>query len=181
MPVILGPDGTPAKITSDNRLRTYAGQESEIAFQSRVNGNAYSWTASENVGAEKCLLYLRNNSVDIPLLIHRIYLSCSAAATVEIWTGANKITAAGTAVVGTNLKTDSGKLPDVTCTHTETGADAGGTLSILSTHQIGATTKELINYDGALVLGYLGEVAVNIVTDIVLSSVTILGYFQPIA
>lgn len=177
---IKDPDGTSAKVTDDNRLRTYAGQESEVAFQSRVNENAYSWTMSADLGADKCALYLRNDTTT-PLLIDKIFLWASAAATFEIWAGNNKITPAGTAVVGFNLNTDSTALADVTCTHTETGADAGGTLTIIQTIQTGAVTKELVEWEGALVLGRLGEIAVNIVTDVDLASVTVLGYFQPIS
>jgi hypothetical protein len=135
---------------------------------------------SADLGADKCALYLRND-VDVPLVIDKIYIYGSAAATFEIWAGTNKITSAGTAVVGVNLNTKYGTTPDVTCTHTETGADAGGTLTLLQTIQAGVSSKETLNLDGALVLERLGEVAVNVVTDIALSSVAIVGYFQPIA
>jgi hypothetical protein len=174
------PGGRPAKITEDNRLRTYAGQESEIAFQSRVNGGAYMWSMSADLGADKCGIYLRNDS-DIPLVIDKIYIYGSAAATHEIYVGSNKITTAGTAVVGTNLNTNRDDTANATCTHTETGADAGGTLTLLQTVQAGASNKEVLDLDGALVLERLGEVAVNVVTDIALSSIAIVGYFQPVA
>jgi hypothetical protein len=177
---IKDPDGTSVKVTEDNRLRTYSGQESEIAFQSRVNENAYSWSMSADLGADKCALYLRNDSTT-PLLIDKVFLWASAAATFEIFAGTNKITVAGTAVTGFNLNTASSRLADATCTHTETGADAGGTLTLLQTIQTGAVTKELVEWEGALVLGRLGEIAINIVTDIALTSVTILGYFQPVS
>lgn len=174
------PNGRPAQVTTDNRLRTYAGQESEIAFQSRVNGTAYIWSMSADLGADKCAIYLRNNS-DVPLVIDKIYMYGSAAATIEIWVGSNKITSAGTAVAGVNLNTKYGTTANVTCTHTETGADAGGTLTLAQTIQAGAATKETLDMDGSLVLERLGEVAVNVVTDIALTSVSIVGYFQPIA
>ena len=172
--------GYAAGVTSDNRLRAYAGQESEIAFQSRVNENAYSWTMSADLGADVCALYLRNDS-STPLVIDKIFIWGSAAATYEIFVGTNKITVAGTAVTGVNLNTESAELANATCTHTETGADAGGTLTLIQTIQAGVASKETIEWNGALVLGRLGEVAVNVVTDIALTSVTILGYFQPIA
>lgn len=173
-------NGYAAGVTSDNRLRTYAGQESEIAFQSRINENVYAWTMSADLGADKCALYLRNNSA-VPLLVDKIFIYCSAAATVEIFAGNNKITSAGTAVVGMNLNTESSQAADVTCTHTETGADAGGALTLIQTIQVGVAQKETVEWSGALVLGRLGEIAVNVVTDIALISVTILGYFQPVA
>lgn len=173
------PDGTPVQVTEDNRMRTYAGQESEVAFQSRLNGNAYAWTTSLDLGADKCVIWLRNDS-EIPLVIDKVYIYGSAAATFEIFVGSNKTTSAGTAVVGVNLKTSSANIADATCTHTETGADAGGTLTLLQTIQAGVSSKETVNFDGALVLGRLGELAVNVVTDIALSSVTIIGYFQPV-
>jgi hypothetical protein len=174
------PDGTPAKITSDNRVRTYAGQESEIAFQSRVNGSAYMWSMSADLGADVCALYLRNNS-DVPLVIDKIYIYADAAATFELFVGSNKITSAGTAVAGVNLNTKYGTTPDVTCTHTETGADQGGTLTLLTTIQAGLSAKETVDFDGALVLERLGEVAVNVVTAIGLMSISIVGYFQEVA
>ena len=172
--------GYAAGVTSDNRLRTYSGQESEIAFQSRVNENAYVWTMSADLGADKCAIYLRNDS-DTPLLIDKIFIWGSAAATFEVYVGTNKITVAGTAVTGVNLNTESSEIADATCTHTETGADAGGTLTLVQTIQAGAAQKEIVEWNGALSLGRLGEIAVNVVTDIALTSVTILGYFQPIA
>ena len=178
--ILNDPNGTPVKVTTDNRMRAYAGQESEVAFQSRVNENAYCWTMSADLGADKCALYLRNDS-EIPLLIDKIFVWGSAAAVFEVFLGSNKIAVAGTAVVGVNLNTNSNMQPDVTCTHTETGADAGGALTLIQTIQSGVAAKETIEWSGALVLGRLGEIAINVVTDIALTSVTILGYFQPIA
>jgi hypothetical protein len=53
-------------------------------------------------------------------------------------------------------------------------------LSIVSTHQLGAVTKEEISYNSALQLALNYEIAVNVVTDIALTSVNILGYFHPL-
>jgi hypothetical protein len=177
---IRGYEGNPIGATEDGRMRTYAGQESEIAFQSRVNGNAYIWSASQDLGADKCALYLRNDDT-IPLVIEKISFYGSAAATYELWMGSNTITVAGTPVVGKNLNTASSNIAKATCTHTETGADTGGSLTLIKTVQSGATTKETLSFNGSLVLGYLGELALIVVTDIALTSVAFMGYYQPVA
>lgn len=175
--LITGPDGTTATVNHGGRLASHCVTESHIGNHSKEYGNAYSWTTSLNLAGDKCYLYLRNDGDD-SLIIDHIGIYAAAAATVELWAGQNQITSAGTAVTGFNLNIGSSNLADVTCTHTETGADAGGTLTLIKTIQCGATNKEIIDFKGALIMPRLGEFAVNVVTDVTLASITIYGFFE---
>ena len=78
--------------------------------------------------------------------------------------------------MNTNLQ--SGNVALATATHTETGADAGaGMDNILGTAWAGAGVNA-VPLDGVLVLGYLDEVAVNLITDVGPSSANIMGYYH---
>jgi hypothetical protein len=177
--LINDPNGNPVEVLGDGRLRTYASTQPEIAYYSLKGGTAYMWTASLDLGADKNVIWLRNDSLVQSLVIDIIQVSCSAAATVEVFTGTGN-TAGGTVVTPVVLNTAFSKPAPSTCRHTNTNVDTGTGMSILSTHQLGAATKEEISYNSALHLALNGEIAVNVVGDIALTSVNILGYFHPI-
>lgn len=175
--IINGPNGNAVTVNHGGRLASHCVTESHIGNHSKEYGNAYSWTTSLNLAGDKCYLYLRNDGDD-PLIVDHIGIYAAAAVTVELFAGQNQITSAGTAVTGFNMNIGSNNVPNVTCTHTETGADGGGSLTLIKTIQCGATNKEAIDFKGALVLPRLGEFAVNVVTDVTLVSITIYGYFE---
>ncbi len=171
--------GDAARITSSGQFKTYSVQESGAAHASEDAGMAFIWSASQNLGADKNVIWLRNNSDSKELRIEYIDLSASAAATVEICVG-NGNTLGGTTVTGTNMNLKSSNVSTAFAsgTHTNTNVDACSGMTILTTHQLGATRKETANYKGALILGYYDEVAVNVVTDVDLTTVNILGYYH---
>jgi hypothetical protein len=175
--LIHGPDGNAAEVTN-GRLLTSSSILTHIASASLL-GNAYTCAASVDVGADKNVIWLRNDSQEESLIIDSIIVSASAATTIEVFVGIVPATSPtpGTIVLGTNMNIGNSNIAPATCYHTETSVDAGAGLTLLSTHQLGAVTKELIDYKGALVLPYYGEVAVNVLTDIALTSVNILGFF----
>jgi hypothetical protein len=104
-------------------------------------------------------------------------ISAAAASMFEIWVGTGT-TVAGTEVVGVNLNRASNRAADVTARHTNTNADAGSSMTLLCSHHIPATETTHLAFYGALILGYYDEIAVNVITDIDLSTVNICGYFH---
>lgn len=172
-------NGYSVEILEDGRMKTLAAMYPEIAFYSENAGTAYMWSASIDVGADKNVIWLKNDSLVQHLVIDKIQISCAAAATIEIFTGTGNTTG-GTVVTPVVMNTSYGQAAPSTCRHTNTNVDTGTGMSIVSTHQLGAVTKEEISYNNAFRLALNYEVAVNVVTDVALTSVNILGYFQPI-
>ena len=171
--------GFKAQVTDHNMLKVYAMVETEISHMSEVHGDAYIWTATADWGADKNAIWLRNDNADQNLIIQSIFIGAAAAAQIEVWVG-NGSTSAGTAVVGTNLNRQSGKVAQATCKHTNTNLNAGGSTTLLGTMYAPATNRLPIDFMGALVLGYYDEVSVNIITDVGSTSVNIMGYFHTV-
>ena len=174
---ILGSSGDMAEITKYGQMLTKATIEREISYESERNGTAYCWAASVDLGADKDIIWLRNDSRAHFLMIDKIMMYCSAASPMEIWVG-NGNTVGGTVVTGVNLQVGSGNIAEATCRHTNTNVDAGAGMTLVSTHQVGATAEESVEYAGALMLNYGQEVAINVVNDIALTTVNILGWFN---
>jgi len=163
--------------STNNRLDVSSVMTRHVA-QDAIDGNAYMWNASVDLGADKNLIWLRNDSASKILIIEWITLSVAAAAVVEIFVGSGTTPTPGTAVTGVNTNIGHANCAVATCYHTETSVDAGAGLTLFTSHRCGVTAKEVIDYDGVLRLGYLKEVAVNIVTDVAGSSCNILGFFS---
>ena len=176
---LYGRNNEVAIILSDGRQLTLATTISEMAYFSDKYGTAFSWTASLDLGADVNVIWLRNDSLVQQLVVNKLFVSASAAATVEIWTGTGN-TVGGTVVTPTILNPKFNNTAPSTCRHTNTNVDAGAGMSILSTHQLGVAAEKTIDYDDALRLTLNTEIAVNVITDIALTSVTILGYFRPV-
>ena len=160
----------------DNMLATHTVMNTHCAHAAS-EGMAYMWSASEDLGADKNLIWLRNNSLDSELIVEYLSLSVASAAVVEIFVGTGTTPTPGTLVTGVNMRIGDGNIAPALCYHTETSVDAGAGLTLLSSHRCGATAKEIIDYKGALRLKYYSELAVNVVTDVAGSTVNILGYF----
>ena len=165
-------NGYAAKVTSDNRVLVSCLDEQ--IFQAIENETAYIWTASADWGGDKNAIWLRNDS-STKLVIHSLQISCSAAATIELWKGSGS-TSGGTTVTGINMYLSSSESADATCKHTNTNVDAGSGMTIFATLQCPATHP--LTVFGGMVLGLDDEIAVNVVTDIALTSVQIVGYFR---
>ena len=167
-----------AKITEENKIIVEAVNEDKIAFESEVNKRSYVWSTSLNLGADKNVLWLRNDSSILNLNVDKIEISLSAASVIEIWVGTGN-TVGGTTVTGNNLnRKNSSTLAIATCKHTNTNVDTGTGMTLLSTYSLDATNLDIINLRGALILGYLDEIALNVITDIDLISINLFGYFH---
>ena len=160
----------------DNMLSTHAVMGTECAHAA-AEGRAFMWTADVDLGADKNLIWLRNNSLVSELIVEYVTLSMSAAAVVEIYVGTGTTPTPGTLVTGVNMKVGDGGIAPATCYHTETSVNTGTGLTLLSSHRCGVTAKEVVDYRSALRLKYYSELAVNIVTDVAGSTANILGYF----
>lgn len=169
--------GSKAKITSDGLLRTYTVSEREIAHESEENGQAYIWAASADWGADKNAIWLRNDDTNKILQIEELVITVPTAAVVESYVGTGN-TVGGTEVIGVNLNRTAGKLASGTCRHTNTNVDAGAGMTLLAHGLVAANTIQKFEVYGALALGYLDEVAINIVTDVATSYVYIVGYYH---
>jgi hypothetical protein len=169
--------GKSAAVDNENRLTVAATMQTLHSHSSEDEGNAYIWTATQDLAADKCLIWLRNDSTDMALLIAKIIVSPAAACQFEVWVGSNVTTEAGTTVTGVNLNLQSGHVAEATCTHTETGADAGGSMTLLGTAWAGVGVNS-VALDSALVLGYLDEVAINLITDVGSTSANIFGFYH---
>ena len=172
-------NGYSAKVDHENRLYTKSVTQELPAHVAAEEGKSYIWTATADLAADKCLIYLRNDDTALNLVIQKIIISPAAACQFEIWVGSGSgVTVAGTSVTGVNTNLQSGNVALATCTHTETGADAGaGMDNILGTAWAGAGVNA-VPLDGVLVLGYLDEVAINLITDVGSSSANIMGYYH---
>jgi hypothetical protein len=169
--------GYSASVDDENRLKVAATMQTLHAHVSEIEAESYIWTATQTLGADKCLIWLRNNNTTTNLIIQKIIVSPAATCQFEIWVGSNVTTEAGSAVTGKNLNLQSGKVALATCTHTETGADAGGSMTLLGTAWAGAGVNA-VPLDGTLVLGYLDEVAINLITNVGSSCANIMGYYH---
>ncbi len=169
--------GHRVQVTNKNMLRTYSTTKTEVAYESEQNGNAYVWTTTQNWGADKNIIWLRNDSASYDLHIERIVISCPAACMVQIFVGEGS-TVGGVEVIGTNLNRGSGNQANVTCRHTNTNVDGGTGMTLLGTMYAPPTSMAGISFIGALRLTLNTEVAVNFITDVDLSSVNIMGYFH---
>ena len=169
--------GYKAKVNLENMLRVYAQVESELSHVSESHGDAYVWTATADWGADKNVIWLRNDSTTQNLIVDQMIITMAAAAIVEVWVGTGN-TAAGTTVAGVNLNRGSGNSASATCKHTNTNVDTGTGMTLLMTLQLPATDATPVNFFNSLVLDYYDEVALNVITDVASSSVNIIGYFH---
>jgi len=170
-------NGFAAQVDDDHRLATYATVETEMSHTSEDHGDAYAWTASVNVAGDKNVIWLRSDHTTKNLVIECIHVGVSATTLIELWVGSGT-TASGTAVTGVNLNRQSGNVALATCKHTETNVDAGSGLTLLSSFSVLTGQTHTFEMHGGLLLGYLDEIAINVITDIDLTSVTIFGYYH---
>ena len=171
--------GYLASVDTDNKLRTLATSETRMAYESAIKRTAYIWTASLDLGADKNVMWLRNDSTDDFLSIYSVVMYASAATNVEFYVGSGN-TVGGTVVTGINLHVGSGDVAKATCRHTNTNVDAGAGMTLMATAKVGVSGEEQVDFDGALILDYNHELALNVVTDIALITINIIGYFHPI-
>ena len=168
--------GFKAKVDDENRIRVKAVTENHFEHSSEVEETAYIWTATADWGADKNALWLRNDSTHALLSIKSIIVSPAAACQIEIGVGTGN-TVAGSTVTGTNMNRGSGKVAEATGRHTNTNCDAMAGLTVIHTFW-GGVSQNIVDFDGALMLGYNREVGIGLITDVGSSTVTIMGYYH---
>jgi hypothetical protein len=167
--------GVRARVDSKGRLWVDAANFTAVSVVSVFFGDAFIWSATADWGADVNVLWLRNDSRDKLLHIERLVACVAANAVVEVFVG-NSNTSGGTAVTGTCMNRANIQVAPATCTHTNTNVNGGTGMTLLGTYNMPATNVHSISFDGALVLGYYDEVAINIVTDVASSSFNIHGW-----
>jgi hypothetical protein len=167
--------GRKAEVDSHNHLKTHSVSELAIAEASEQDGDAYAWTASADIDATDSILWLRNDSTTQNLIIDTISISSDAAGSWFIYCPEN-VTPDGTTVTGVNLNRASSKVALATCKRDNTTAVLANYI-FYGHNQVAETV--VMQLRGALVLGYLDCVAIDITTEPALAQATILGYFHP--
>ena len=172
--------GSVAKVTNEFLLRTLATMQSELSYRSESFGKAFSWAApNADLGADKNIIWLRNDSPTENLIIDQVIVGCVATADIEVYVSTGS-TVGGAAIVGTNLNRSSSGVALATCRSANTNVDAGAGSTLLLSSYCGVLSV-ILPLKGALVLGYLDEVSINIVTDIAGCNATIIGYYHSLA
>ena len=165
-----------ARVTKDNMLRVYAQVESEISHTSENYEDSYVWTASKNIDATDSIIWLRNDSTSMKLIIECISVGSDVAGSWFIYSPTGT-TADGDTITGVNLNISSGRPASATCRSDATGTTPAKYLFYGS--NIASETIQ-VNFHGALILGYLDEVAVDYTTEPALAQATIFGYYHNI-
>lgn len=165
-----------AKVNSHAQLKVYATTESGVSHESESHGNAYAWVHAYNYAAADTLLWLRNDDPVQNLVID--WITISGDTTTQFAIHCPSTTAqAGTAVTGTNLNRASGKVALATAIGAETGNTQANVVL-----QGFLTGNGVVNVpvEGAVILGYLDEIAVDFVTVGTMGIVAIRGYYHDI-
>ena len=166
--------GNNAKVNEHNMLRVYAETETEASHESEAHGNCYSWTHAYNYDAADTILWLRNDHTSLNLIIDKIIVAGDTATQFTVHSPADTI-AAGTAVTGVNLNRGSGKVALATAKGDETGNTQANEIA---NGFIGANGSAVLPLEGTIILGYLDELAVDIVTAGTMGAVTIRAYYH---
>jgi len=184
--------GYKAEVDSENRLRVISINQSLPAHVSEEEGETYSWTAvSADINTGDTALLVCNNSTSKKLLIEKIYVWGDVAAQFKIHIPSYP-TLAGTGVVGVNLNSVSGNAADASAYADETGNTFAATNVITTVRNtyyvrgngddlvdIAAAGKgEWIDYNGMVVLGYHGCIAIDIIGESAAFECTIIGTFH---
>lgn len=167
-------DGRTLEIDEERRAKVDARSD----FLKAVDeGDAFVWTIeSYDFSAADTVLCVRNDNSSKKLHITKVIVESDATKSeVEIHRITAAFTAAGTAVTGVNLNGSSAKTAEATAKATETGNTQG---SVVERRQSHANTPLIVDFEGALKLGYDHAVGIDLVTggDWVMASIW--GYFK---
>jgi hypothetical protein len=146
--------------------------------QATLLGDAYAWT---NVGyasaGDDTILLVRNDDDARNLVISAVIVTAEIATLTTLHLPANPSTPAGTTVSAVNLNRGAPKTAVASAWADET---ANAQANVIGEMYVAATeTKPFALPAGAVVLSYLGCIAVDFVTaQTTLEHVTIIGYFE---
>lgn len=166
--------GKVAKVTDDRSLKVDARTDFQKASD---NGDAFIWVMEQyDYTALDTALLVRNDHSTKKLHIAEVRVQQGAGEVeVEIHVPTAAFTAAGTAVVGTNLNRESNKIAEATAIADETGNTQGTVIQRL--HTLNGAEK-VLDFKGALKLGHDQAIGIDLETgaDWCLASIT--GYFK---
>lgn len=168
-----------AEVTADQQLRTRAVMISAI-HEASLKGDAYSWKAvNANIDATDTALLVRNDSSTRYLVIEKLYVWSDVPTAIHVHlTSRAAFTAAGTAVTGVNLNTTIQNVAPATAFGDETANTQGNIILTLETNEL--TTDQFgiaYDFDGSLILGQNGCIAVDLVAESAAFETTIIGYY----
>jgi hypothetical protein len=169
--------GNAAEVNADNQLVVKAVVESEIEFESRTDGQGYSWVSGTyDPDAGDTILLVKNTSTTKVLLIDKIYISTDTETRVIVHAPTTNVTVAGTTITGTNLNVISANVADATAARDETGNTQG---ALLWSGEVQATSDPyVIDFGSALILGTNNSVGVDFVAATTACDVTIVGHYK---
>ena len=167
--------GNRAEVNAENQLIIKAISESELEYESEVNGLAYSWASDiVDVAAGNDTVLLVKNLSDKPLHILSIFIANgSTASEYTIHLPTTEVTPTGTAIVGTNLNTASSNVADALAKSLETDNTQG---NVIGTVWLAVDKNIRIPTEG-VILGKNKSVGVDVVADTSESAVTIIGHY----
>jgi hypothetical protein len=174
--------GYNAEVNSDNQLSTRAVSISAL-HQASLNGEAFAWNAvTYDPDAADTLLLVRNDSSTKYLVIDKIYVRCDTATAVDVHLVTANFTAAGTAVTGVCLNKASATVADATAKADETGNTQGDIILTAYLHlavnaQATTSVAQMIDLEGAVILGDDQAIGVDLVTASTAAECTIIGHY----
>jgi len=166
--------GKSAEVNKENQLVVSAIVQSEIEHESETNGASYTWSSdSVNIDANDTVLLVKNTS-DTPLHIVAIQISGSTTSEYTVHLPTTEVTVTGVTVTGVNLNTTSSNVADASAASDETNNSQGDV--IRSVHLLAETTLSVLV--PGLIIGKNKSIAIDVVADTALSSVSIIGHYQ---
>ena len=166
--------GRRAQVNAENQLLVNAITQTELEHESEDNGTAYVWSSdSVNPGADDTVILLKNTS-DTNLHIDSIEIAGSTTSEYTVHLPTSEVTVTGNTITGTNLNTSSSNVADASAATIETNNSQG---DVLRSVFILADNTLRIPLDG-VILGKNKSIAVDVVANTTLSSVSITGHYQ---
>lgn len=167
---------TGQKVNAAGEALVSATTKSEMETVSETDGDAYSWSnLTYDYTALDTILLVKNTGSN-ELHIQTIWVSVDAATEVVVHVPTTTVTSpTGTAVVGVNLNTASGKTADATAIAGETTNSRGG---VVFAGLIAANDIRPIPLGGALIIAPNDSIAVDFVDVGAKCNVVIFGYFH---
>ncbi len=167
--------GQTAAVDSDRRLATFAITESQFE-DAAEDGNAYAWVTPviHNTADGVTLILIKNTNPISELHIEKMWVSVTTNAGIIAHFPTSEVTPTGTTVTGVNLNTQSSNSADATAVHSETNNVQG---NIIWHTFPEAGESEIVEFDGAIILGQNSSFAIDLVSGTLRSQVTIWGHY----
>lgn len=170
---LVGKSGKVLEVDSDSRALVDAKSDWLAAS---MRGDAYTWVMETySATGVDTVLIVKNDHSSKDLYITKIRLHGIAETEVEIHVPIVAYSEAGTPVLGENLNRTTRKAAEAIAYQDETSNAQG---DVIERVRIKADTDYLVDFEGALVLGYGDAVGVDYATTNTEVHVSIWGYFK---